>query len=600
MKMDAEHAIILNSDAVWADEASSKARKKKALPGIKSLVVIATLAILLAISASISTYLSGLQELKSLAAQIKDKAHSGSSQTVTELMAKADHWALVMAGSGVAGGIGFFIVTIVGAKWLHRRWLKTHLEIRQESEAKVHRLLGQLADSRVCEEEARKAQEDVEGRLANLLRAHSGLEKELDERRQMEKTLSQQTQQLERSKDVLEMHVQARTKELQKLQRRTELILNSAGDGICGFDLQGRATFVNPSAARLTGWTTEELLGKSEEAIFFPGKSRGSNDGPALLKDEKGNFLPEQTFYRKDGSCFTVEYVRSPLKENERVVGAVIMFKDITERRMAEDQLNRKANELARSNRELEQFAFVASHDLQEPLRKIQAFGDRLKAKCESVQLDEGRDYLERMQNAAARMQNLINGLLTFSRVISSSQPFVQVDLGAVTREVLVDLECRIEQTKSQIQTGILPSLQADPIQMRQLIQNLIGNAIKFQPAGSVPVIKIDAQVVNRDQIKEDTKLPNSAAASPDDKFCVLTVQDNGIGFDEQYLDKVFAVFQRLLGRTEYEGTGIGLAVCRRIAERHGGYITAQSKPGEGSIFIVILPIKQAKTEATQ
>ncbi|HZV36388.1 MAG TPA: ATP-binding protein, partial [Verrucomicrobiae bacterium] len=281
-------------------------------------------------------------------------------------------------------------------------------------------------------------------------------------------------------------------------------------------------------------------------------------------------------------------------------VGTVVMFKDITERRMAEDQLNRKANELARSNRELEQFAFVASHDLQEPLRKIQAFGDRLKAKCESVQLDEGRDYLERMQNAAARMQNLINGLLTFSRVISSSQPFVQVDLSAIAREVLVDLEFRIENTKAQIQTGLLPTIHADPIQMRQLLQNLIGNAIKFQPPGAIPVVKIDAQLISRDQIKEDAKLPNAPTNSPDDKFCVLTVQDNGIGFDEQYLDKVFAVFQRLLGRTEYEGTGIGLAVCRRIAERHGGYITAQSKPGEGSIFIVILPVKQAKAEVQQ
>jgi light-regulated signal transduction histidine kinase (bacteriophytochrome) len=212
--------------------------------------------------------------------------------------------------------------------------------------------------------------------------------------------------------------------------------------------------------------------------------------------------------------------------------------------------------------------------------------------------MTEGKDYLERMQSAAARMQTLINDLLTFSRVISSSQPFATVDLSAVTQEVLVDLEHRIEKTGAQVQVGKLPTLQADATQMRQLLQNLIGNALKFQPKNSSPIIKVDAQLINRDQIQDDVKLPKPPpTASPEDKFCVLTVQDNGIGFDEQYLDKVFAVFQRLHGRSEYEGTGVGLAVCRRIADRHGGLITAQSKPGEGAIFIVILPMKQPAPE---
>ncbi len=323
-----------------------------------------------------------------------------------------------------------------------------------------------------------------------------------------------------------------------------------------------------------------------------------SKTRPDWLKDDRGEFLPEQTFYRKDGSTFPAEYVRTPIKENERVVGAVVTFKDITERRRAEDKLNHKAVELARSNRELEEFAYVASHDLQEPLRKIQAFGDRLKVKCEAVQLEEGRDYLERMQSAAARMQTLINDLLTYSRVISSSQPLVPVDLGAVTAEVLVDLEHRIEKTSAVVKVGRLPTIEADPTQMRQLLQNLIGNALKFQQPGAAPVIKVDAQLIQRDQIQEDAVLPNvPATAQPDDKFCVLTVEDNGIGFEEQYLEKVFTVFQRLHGRSEYEGTGVGLAVCRRITDRHGGLITAQSKPGEGSTFVVILPMQQPEIE---
>src|SRR5207247_1482698 len=195
-------------------------------------------------------------------------------------------------------------------------------------------------------------------------------------------------------------------------------------------------------------------------------------------------------FFRKDGSTFPVEYVRSPIMEREKLRGAVVIFKDITERKSTEDALARKAAELARSNAELEQFAYVASHDLQEPLRKIQAFGDRLKSKCDAVQLQEGRDYLERMQSAAARMQTLINDLLTFSRIISTTQPFVQVDLGAVTKEVLTDLEVRIEQTKAKVEVGPLPTIEADPLQIRQLLQNLLGNALKFQPPNAHPVIK--------------------------------------------------------------------------------------------------------------
>jgi light-regulated signal transduction histidine kinase (bacteriophytochrome) len=284
--------------------------------------------------------------------------------------------------------------------------------------------------------------------------------------------------------------------------------------------------------------------------------------------------------------------VKTPILEKEKLVGAVVVFKDITERKRTEDTLARKAAELSRSNAELEQFAYVASHDLQEPLRKIQAFGDRLKSKCDAVKLEEGRDYLERMQNAAARMQTLINDLLTFSRVISTTQPFVAVDLAVVTNEVLTDLEVRIEQTKAKIEVGNLPIIEADPLQMRQLLQNLIGNALKFQPANAQPVVKIDAQIVKRG-------FSSGAEADPLDELCQLTIQDNGIGFEEKYSEKIFAVFQRLHGRNEYEGTGVGLAVCRRITDRHGGTITATSKLGEGATFMVSLPVKHPLAEET-
>ena len=391
--------------------------------------------------------------------------------------------------------------------------------------------------------------------------------------------MAQQAKELERSKDVLELHVQARTQELQKLQRRYESILNSAGEGIYGLYLQGRTTFVNPAAAKITGWKVEELVSKVESEVFH---RLAANPADAAEQTTPADY---QLFYRKDGTSFPAEYVRTPIREKDKEVGAVVIFKDITERKRAEETLSRKAAELARSNAELEQFAYVASHDLQEPLRKIQAFGDRLKTKCDAVNLQDGRDYLERMQSAAARMQTLINDLLTFSRVISASQPFVPVDLHQVVKGVLSDLEVRIEQKKAAVEVGELPSIEADPLQMRQLLQNLIGNALKFQTPNSQPVVKIHARLLK-------SPFAGTPEEDPYAEQCEFTVEDNGIGFDEKYLDKIFAVFQRLHGRNEYEGTGVGLAVCRRITDRHGGTITAKSKQGEGAKFIVTVPVR--------
>jgi light-regulated signal transduction histidine kinase (bacteriophytochrome) len=221
---------------------------------------------------------------------------------------------------------------------------------------------------------------------------------------------------------------------------------------------------------------------------------------------------------------------------------------------------------------------------LQEPLRKIQAFGDRLKVRCRSNESADVQDYLERMQSAAARMRNLINDLLAFSRVIRSSEPFVPLDLTQITKEVLGDLEVRIEKTGAKVELEQLPTIDADPMQMRQLMLNLLSNALKFQPTGAAPLIKITATTLT------------PVAREP---LCELRVQDNGIGFDEKYMDKIFAVFQRLHGRTEYEGTGVGLAVCRRIVDRHHGTITARSEPGKGATFIVTLPMKQVAPQTS-
>jgi signal transduction histidine kinase len=245
-----------------------------------------------------------------------------------------------------------------------------------------------------------------------------------------------------------------------------------------------------------------------------------------------------------------------------------------------------RARDLARSNAELEQFASITSHDLQEPLRKIRMFGDRLQTTLGDDLEESARADLERMQNAAARMQRLINDLLSFSRVSSRGQPFEPVDLDQVTREVIADLEARVVELDAILDVGSLPTVEADTTQMRQLLQNLLGNALKFHRDGEPPVIRVRGDVVAGAEPRFEGE-----AATRD--HAVITVEDNGIGFEQQYADRIFTAFERLHGRSAYDGTGIGLSIARKIVWRHGGDITARSAPGHGATFTVTLPIAQ-------
>ncbi len=289
------------------------------------------------------------------------------------------------------------------------------------------------------------------------------------------------------------------------------------------------------------------------------------------------------------------------------------------------EQETLQRQELTRSNAELQQFASIASHDLQEPLRKIQAFGDQLKTKYNQALTEQGQDYVQRMQNAAGRMQTLINDLLTLSRITTKAQPFVPVDLAQVVQEVLSDLEVRVQESNAQVEVGSLPTIDADPLQMRQLLQNLIGNALKFHKTIEPPRVRVYSQVLKDEEQHSalETMLPANVPSltrvglgwiepppeqmdgqlsgnSTTPKRCQIMVEDNGIGFDEKYLDRIFNVFQRLHGRSEYEGTGMGLAICRKIAERHSGSLTAKSTPGQGATFIVTLPIQQRKGDNSE
>jgi PAS domain S-box-containing protein len=408
-------------------------------------------------------------------------------------------------------------------------------------------------------------------------------------------------------------------KQLRESEERYRTVLQEIPDPVIVYDMEGRGTYINPAFTRVFGWAPEEILARKPDYVPQENWPETQQMIDKVLAGESF-FGVESRRYTKEGKILDVRISASVHLNPEGVpVGSVHILRDITERKLvrealkkAHDDLERRVKErtaklastserlmtelmerrraeervketmaeLERSNAELQRFAYIASHDLQEPLRKIQAFGDRLKGKYADALDERGRDYLSRMENAAARMQALINDLLTLSRVTTQAQPFVSVDLAKVVQDVLSDLELHIEKTQGSVEVGDMPTIDADPTQMRQLFQNLIDNGLKFHQPDEKPVVKIHAKRLNG--------------------ACQIVVKDNGIGFDEKYLERIFTIFQRLHGRGKYDGTGVGLAICRKIVERHGGSITAQSIPNQGATFTVTLPIRRPPREEVQ
>lgn len=395
----------------------------------------------------------------------------------------------------------------------------------------------------------------------------------------------------------------------QMLMRQNELlqtIFEADPNGIAvitGPDLE--FLFANPAYRSFTPYPEVDPVGRPFDQIWPPSDEfRGRWLLQRVLSTGKPVDLNPYAQQFPDGSVhyFSYKIRRIPWADQPAVLVVLWETTQIEEahlraeaaalearRRASEAEEGRRILEeltqkLERSNRELQDFAFIASHDLQEPLRKIQAFGERLKLRYHEKLGDEGQDFLERMQSAVYRMQAMINGLLAYSRVTTQAMPHVTVDLSKIAAEVISDLEIRIEKTNARVELGQLPVIEADILQMRQLFQNLIGNALKFHRAGIPPHVKIYSQPLEMQDLAEN-------------EIVQILVEDNGIGFDVQSLNRIFQPFQRLVGRSEFEGSGIGLAICRKIIERHRGGIAAHSRSGEGSTFIITLPVKQSPGE---
>jgi len=379
--------------------------------------------------------------------------------------------------------------------------------------------------------------------------------------------------------------------ELRDSEEKSRTTLETIADGVVTIDAEGIVKSFNPAAEKLFGHAASDVRGQNLK-MLMPDAIASQHDNflETYLATGKSGIIGvgrELVAERKDGSKFDIELAVSEMRiGDERMFTGVI--RDISQRKRDMAELKKYAEDLRQSNFELEQFASVASHDLQEPLRKVQAFGDRLRLKYADKLGDEGQDYIERMQKSTVRMQVLINSLLTFSRISTNEQPYKPVNLNNIVKDVSDDLEIGIRENDVRLEVQHLPVIEADALQMRQLFQNLIGNAVKYRRPDTDSVIVISAHITGSHANPFGKKCS---------RICHIRVSDNGIGFDDAYAHKIFGIFQRLHGRSEYEGTGVGLAICRKIVERHGGVIEASGTENHGAVFIASLPVSHAQQE---
>jgi two-component system sensor kinase FixL len=401
-------------------------------------------------------------------------------------------------------------------------------------------------------------------------------------------------------------HKKEAEEKLEKANRKTEQILNSAGEGIYGLDLEGNTTFANTTAEKILGYKEEELLGKLQHSLIHHSKPDGTPYPRedchiyAALKDGKVHQESEEVFWRKEGTPVPVEYVSTPITENGKLVGAVVTFKDISERKRTERMISahtkdlKKANEmLFHSNKELDDFAYIVSHDLKEPLRGIFNYSSFIKEDYSDKLDEDGRSKLETLERLSKRMEALINSILYFSRLGRSEEIFEPVDLNTVLSDTLENMQSLILESNVDVRLPEhFPKVFGNETRIGEVFQNLIANAIKYndKPDKWVEV----GCILNGDENGQDACTGTDSAKSPDNPPPVFYVRDNGIGILEKHFDSLFRIFKRLNGRHKFsDGTGAGTTIVKKIIEQHNGKIWLESKVGEGSTFYFTLGEKK-------
>jgi|GEM_PF-5349077 len=375
-----------------------------------------------------------------------------------------------------------------------------------------------------------------------------------------------------------------------------QTMTDNATSALFMMDQNGYCTFMNKGGERMFGYSQREIREKPLHYLIHHHRPDGSfypmHECPLdrALPDNFDLRAHRDLFFRKDGSSLPVSCAASPIFEEGVPVSTVIEVRDISTELEAEETLRRSAQELENLvqlrtselnvlNEQLKQFAYAASHDLQEPLRKIAFFTERLAA---AVAGDAtAAPLIERITATVRRMRSIINDILDYSNVTMGSMDFQEVALDELVQEVLGDLELTLSEKGALVEVAPLPVIWGDPRQLRQLFHNLIGNALKYHRPGEPPVVRIGIKT-------------SDVAGSAGDRFCEVMVADKGIGFEPDYAEKIFQVFQRLHGRSEYPGTGVGLSIVRKVAESHGGVAWAESEPGRGATFYVRLRLSPA------
>jgi PAS domain S-box-containing protein len=352
-------------------------------------------------------------------------------------------------------------------------------------------------------------------------------------------------------------------------------------------DADGHILNWNKGAQKIKGYYADEIVGKHIR-VFYADNDIASKRPDLVINQARmqGRATDEGWRVRKDGSKFWASVLMTVMHDrNNNIIGFSKITRDLTERKRSEDRLLQYANSIEQKNEQLEisnaelaSFTYIASHDLREPLRKIKIFSDRIK---ESETLSNaGEDYFRRIVVAIDRMQNMIDALLSYSRITSAEVKKEKTDLNSILKEVKDNLAEDLTEKHATIESDLLPVLNVVPFQIQQLFINLISNAVKYTKADVRPHIKISATLVHKDQV------PIAMGG----EFYKISFSDNGIGFQQEYAEKIFELFQRLHNRSEFEGTGIGLAICKKIVQNHNGVINATSEPGHGSTFNVFLP----------